>query len=154
MRSRSALGIAMAVGMIAAGCTAAVAAKPTAAPTAAPVKAVNATTTEFKITSDATRVAAGVVTFTVTNKGGIEHEFVIVQTDLAPAALPKDTEGGVAEGGALTKVDELEHIAPGSSKVLTVKLQPGKYAFFCNLPGHYTGGMNGGFDVVSVTATN
>lgn len=152
MRSRSVLGIAMAVGVVAAGCSAPAAA-PASAPPPAAVKAVTATTTEFKIQADATRVAAGDVTFTVNNKGAIEHEFVIVQTDLSPTALPKDAEGGVAEGGPLAKVDELEHIAPGSSKVLNVKLQPGKYAFFCNLPGHYTGGMTGGFEVVAASAT-
>jgi uncharacterized cupredoxin-like copper-binding protein len=146
----------MAVGLVTAGCSAAAPASTPAPATpaaVAPVKAVNATTSEFKIQADAARVAAGEVTFTVTNKGGIEHEFVIVQTDLSPTALPKDAEGGVAEGGPLTKVDELEHIAPGSFKVLTVKLQPGKYAFFCNLPGHYTGGMTGGFEAVAVSAT-
>ena len=146
MRSRSVLGIAMAVGVIAAGCS-----SPTAA---APPKAVNATLTEFKIQADAAKVAAGDVTFTLTNKGATTHEFVIVRTDLAPSALPKDAEGGVAEGGPLTKVDEVEDIEAGKTKTLTVKVEPGKYAYFCNLAGHYAGGMTGGFEVVASAASN
>jgi uncharacterized cupredoxin-like copper-binding protein len=119
---------------------------------AAPPKAVTATVTEFKIATDALKVAAGDVTFTITNKGAATHEFVVVRTDLAPDALPKDAEGLVAEGGSLTKVDEVEDVTPGTSKTLTVKLEPGKYAFFCNLAGHYVGGMHGGVEVVAATA--
>ena len=144
MRSRSVLGIAMAVGVVVGGC---------AAPAAAAAKAVNATVTEFKIAADAAKVAAGDVTFTITNKGATTHEFVIVKTDLAPTALPKGGDGGVAEGGPLTAVDEVEDIEPGKTKTLTVKVEPGKYAYFCNLAGHYVGGMSGGFEVVASTAS-
>ena len=144
MRSRSVLGVALAVGVIAAGCS---------TPAAAAAKAVNATLSEFKIQADATKVAAGDVTFTITNKGAATHEFVIVRTDLAPTALPKGGDGGVEEGGPLTVVDEVEDIEPGATKTLTVKVEPGKYAYFCNLVGHYVGGMRGGFEVVASSAS-
>lgn len=134
----------MAVGVIAAGC---------GTPAAAAAKAVNATVSEFKIQADATKVAAGDVTFTITNKGAATHEFVIVKTDLAPTALPKNADGEVEEEGPLTVVDEAEDITPGTSKTLTVKLEPGKYAYFCNLAGHYAGGMSGGFEVVASAAS-
>jgi uncharacterized cupredoxin-like copper-binding protein len=146
MRTRSVLGIAMAVGVIAGGC---------AAPAAAAAKAMNATLTEFKIQTNATKVAAGDVTFTITNKGATTHEFVIFKTDLTPTALPKDADGGVAEdGGPLAVVDEAEDILPGTTTTLTVKLEPGRYVYICNLAGHYTGGMRGGFDVVASSASN
>jgi uncharacterized cupredoxin-like copper-binding protein len=112
-------------------------------------RALNATTTEFKITADTARLAAGDVTFTATNKGATIHEFVVVKTDLAPTALPTDEAGSIAEGGSIAVVDELEEIAPGTSKTMTIKLEPGKYVFFCNLPAHYAGGMHGTFEVAS-----
>jgi plastocyanin len=31
----------------------------------------------------------------------------------------------------------------GGSRTLTVKLKPGTYTFFCSIPGHRTGGMQG-----------
>jgi uncharacterized cupredoxin-like copper-binding protein len=119
---------------------------------AAPPKTVTATVSEFKIGTDAPKVMAGEVTFTITNKGSAVHEFVVVRTDMAPDALPKDADGLVAEGGALTVVDEVEDIAPGASKTLKVTLEPGKYAFFCNLSGHYVGGMRGGVEAVAASA--
>jgi iron uptake system component EfeO len=145
MRSGFLLGIAATVAVTIVGCNGAAAAAP---------KAVNAAVTEFKISSDATKVAAGDVTFTISNKGAAIHEFVVVRTDLADDKLPKDAEGLVAEGGPLAAVDEVEDITPGSSKTLTVKLEPGHYVFFCNLAGHYVGGMHGTVEAVASTASN
>lgn len=154
MRSRSVLGIAVAVGIVATGCSAPAAAPASPPPPPAPAKAVNATVTEFKIQTDSTKVVAGEVTFTITNKGATTHEFVILKTDLSPDALPKDADGGVAEGGSIALVDEAEDILPGTTKTLTVKVEPGKYTYICNLAGHYAGGMRGGFEAVTVAATN
>lgn len=146
MRAPLSLSVAAALVVTSAACGGSVA--------AAPPKAVAATVTEFKIAADTTKVAAGDVTFTIANKGSATHEFVVVRTDLAPDALPKDAAGLVEEGGPLGAVDEVEDIAPGTTKTLTVKLEPGKYAFFCNLAGHYVGGMRGGVEAVAATAAN
>ena len=141
MGSRVHLGIVASIALSVAACSGGTA--------AAPAKAVNITVSEFKIAADAIKVAAGDVSFTIKNDGKATHEFVVVRTDLAPEALPKNADGEVTEGGPLTAVDEVENIAPGTSKTLTVTLAPGKYAVFCNLPGHYAGGMHSGFDVVA-----
>lgn len=146
MHSKLLVGIAASMLVTAAGCG--------ASGSAAVPKAVTANVSEFKITTDAPKVAAGDVTFTVANKGGATHEFVVVRTDIAADALPKTADGLVAEGGALTKIDEVEDVTPGTSKTMTVKLDPGKYVFFCNLAGHYLGGMHGSVEVVAATAAN
>jgi len=52
------------------------------------------------------------------------------------------------------EIDEVEDVTPGTSKTMTVKLDPGKYVFFCNLAGHYLGGMHGSVEVVAATAAN
>ena len=102
---------------------------------------------EYTISLDEESAPAGEVTFEITNEGEVEHEFEIVKTDVAADALP--VEGGKAdveaEGGE--EVDEVEDIASGADTSLTVDLDPGKYLFVCNLPGHYEQGMVTAFTV-------
>ncbi len=115
-----------------------------------PGHAVNATESEFKIETDTTSIGSGSETFTVTNHGTVAHEFVIVRTDLAPDALPRDGSGGVdEEAEGTTHITEVEDVAPGSSTSLTANLAPGRYVVFCNVPGHYAGGMHASLTVVA-----
>ena len=50
-------------------------------------KAVSVELGEWFVKADRSSDASGAVTFTVSNKGGKDHEFVIIQTNLAPDAL-------------------------------------------------------------------
>lgn len=94
-------------------------------------------------------VAAGEVTFEVTNAGDREHEFVVLQTDLAIDDLPFDDAADevIEDGPGLTAVDEIEELQPGETKTLTVTLDAGNYALICNLEGHYRMGMRSAFTV-------
>jgi len=67
---------------------------------------------EFAVIPDTTSAPAGEVTFTVTNAGPDDvHEFVVVKTDLAPEALPTESNGSVDEAGeGIEPVDEIEDI--------------------------------------------
>lgn len=141
MRTRS-IAIAAAVVLTIAGCSSGIAAETP--------KTLTATLSEFRIDANATKLAAGEVTFAITNKGTVTHEFVIMKTDLKADALPKNGDGEVDEKGeGIAPVDEVEDIAAGTSGRLIVNLQPGNYVFLCNLPGHYLGGMHGSFSVVA-----
>ncbi|MGH6879772.1 MAG: cupredoxin domain-containing protein [Hypericibacter sp.] len=88
------------------------------------------------------QVKAGTVTFNVTSKSEtLIHEFVVVKAGQAVESWPyNDSENKVEEEG-LEAVKELEGIEPGKSGTLTVDLEPGTYALFCNLAGHFKGGM-------------
>ena len=78
---------------------------------------------EFGIALSKKSVPAGKVTFKVTNKGAIEHDFKI--------------------GGKVTK-----NLKPGQSALLVVKLKKtGKSAFLCTLPSHAVAGMKGALKV-------
>lgn len=90
---------------------------------------------------------AGEVTFEVTNSGEKEHEFLVVQTDLAIGDLPFDTATDRVPEGEVTVIDEIEGIMPGETKTLTVTLESGGYALICNLAGHYRMGMRSAFTV-------
>jgi plastocyanin len=69
---------------------------------------------------------AGTVTITMTNMSPLEHNVT------------------VAEG---TKVLGATPTFMGGSKTLTLKLKPGKYTFYCSVPGHRQAGMEGTLNV-------
>ena len=108
---------------------------------------VSGTEKDFAIALDPASVAAGEVTFDVTNEGPSTHEFVVFQTDLAQDAIP--TVDGLIDESAqgLTLVDEIEDIASGATPSLTVNLDPANYVVVCNIVGHYDSGMHAAFTV-------
>jgi uncharacterized cupredoxin-like copper-binding protein len=110
---------------------------------------VRITEKDFSLSSTSDTVATGKVIFEITNQGPSTHEFVIIRTDEDADELPFDSSiSEVNENDAgLQHVQEAEDIKPGKDKKLTVNLQPGHYAFICNLPGHYRQGMHFDFTV-------
>lgn len=113
---------------------------------------VDVALTTYKITPDKTSISAGPVTFHVHNDAtDLTHEFVIFKTDLPEDQLPLTAEGIVDEAAAgLTAIDEVEDVAPGTSKDLSVTLEAGNYVLVCNVNHdqmHYTHGMHTSFTV-------
>lgn len=116
---------------------------------------------EYAITLDASSAAAGAVTFEITNKGELEHEFEVIRTDVAADAFEVadgkaviEEAGGEAEEAADGEAAEeegeeleVEDIEPGDTVTLEAELEAGRYAIICNLPGHYEDGMRTGFTV-------
>lgn len=99
-------------------------------------------TEDYQINLSTTTLKAGEITFNIQNTStDLEHEFVIVDTDLAPADMPLNDDGDVDED-QITVVDEQEAIQAGESATLTVTLAPGHYVIMCNLPGHFAQGMH------------
>ena len=84
---------------------------------------------EFGFQLSAKSVPHGSVTFKVTNKGAINHDFKLC------------TKGGTANAcaGKATAV-----LSPGKSATLTVTIaKAGMYEYLCTEPGHAAGGMKG-----------
>lgn len=123
--------------------------------------AVTVTLGEWLIEPDPASAPAGDITFTANNEGTIEHEVVIIKTDLAPDALPTNDDGTVNEDAeGLEVVDEIEEFEAGGSESLTARLEPGKYVLICNIgpssaeeeghmahAAHYQEGMRAAFTV-------
>jgi len=119
--------------------------------------AVNVTLREFSVTVDQATVPHGSVTFHATNTGTVPHEFLVIKTDLAPDALPKESNGSYQENGAGTSLlDEIDEVDPGQSKDLTITLDQAKYVLICNMvhvgadgtqDAHYSRGMRTAFRV-------
>jgi uncharacterized cupredoxin-like copper-binding protein len=104
---------------------------------------VSATEKDFAIDLASSSAPAGSVTFNISNEGPSAHEFVVIETDDAPDALP--TKNGTVDEAKLTVVDEAEDIAPSTTATLTTDLEAGSYVIICNVPGHYEAGMHTAF---------
>jgi len=110
---------------------------------------VGVTLRDFHITTDRPTVPAGDVVFNVHNEAPITHEFVVVRTDLPADDLPIGLDGLSVNEDWLTGVGEIDEVPDAQTDALQLNLAPGRYVFFCNLEGHYLGGMHG---VLEVTA--
>ncbi|HWB23507.1 MAG TPA: plastocyanin/azurin family copper-binding protein, partial [Gaiellaceae bacterium] len=84
----------------------------------------------FKL-SKSSNIAAGSVTFKVTNSGTLSHDFKICTKAVTSSKANSCT-------GPVTPM-----LAKGKSATLTVTLKKGEYEFLCTVPGHASAGMKG-----------
>ncbi len=95
---------------------------------------------DFRIKVSRPLVRAGDVRLVVKNKGPDTHELLVAR---ARAPLPLRADGITIDEEALEPVTvaEAEGEPRGKVRVLQLKLRPGRYELFCNMAGHYLGGM-------------
>ena|ERR1051325_7817918 len=141
---RLAMGLS-ALALVGAACSS-TPAKTTGAPKASTPPAFSMQEKEWKISGPAV-VPAGAVTINVTNDGNMEHEMVVLRTDLSPAKLPRKGIEVDEDNAALSSPGEIEDIAPGTTKSKTFTLAAGHYVMICNITGHYSSGMRTQFTV-------
>ena len=99
------------------------------------VKVTAGKPSEFHFTLSAMSVKHGAVTFVVTDKGALGHDFEVCSS-------PK--------GGSLTKCvgTKTPLVAPGKTATLKVTFKtPGTYEYLCSVPGHAAAGMKGDIKV-------
>jgi uncharacterized cupredoxin-like copper-binding protein len=103
---------------------------------------VHVTERDFHIAASPTRLPAGDVVISVKNDGPDHHELIVVRT--GNDALPLRTDGVTIDEDALEKSEAgaLEPGAPGSLRELHLHLDRGTYDLFCNMSGHFFGGMH------------
>jgi uncharacterized cupredoxin-like copper-binding protein len=144
------------LGLVGAACTAGASPSPSAGGSpAGGGTAINVALSEWSVVPTPDSVAAGDVTFKVTNNGPDDiHEFVVIKTDVAFSELPTDDNGAVEEaGGGMEVMGEIEDIAVGSTQELSLNLLAGKYVLICNIydetenEAHYKQGMRIPFTV-------
>jgi uncharacterized cupredoxin-like copper-binding protein len=97
----------------------------------------------FKVRQDATVVPAGTVSFRILNQGPTSHELIVVRTDRAPGKLPLQRDGLTVneEARGIDLLDEVSGLDIDDRQTLVLDLAPGHYVLYCNLEGHYLGGM-------------
>jgi uncharacterized cupredoxin-like copper-binding protein len=103
---------------------------------------------DFEIDSSQQIVSSGNVVFHIYNESPSTHEFVLVKTDIAPDNLPVAPDGLSINEEHLDDVGEISEVETQTSRTLSLNLAPGQYVFFCNLEGHFLGGMHGVLEVL------
>jgi uncharacterized cupredoxin-like copper-binding protein len=88
------------------------------------------------------RVSAGDVRLSVYNDGPDMHELIVAREGASP--LPLRHDGLTIDEDAVEPsiAGALEPGQPESRRELNVHLRPGRYLLFCNMSGHYMGGMH------------
>jgi plastocyanin len=108
----------------------------TPAPAPAPASSPGKATTSLKLAANPTGLLAyntkqlsakaGTVSITMTNMSPLEHNVTVAEGSKVLGATP------TFKGGSMT---------------LTLKLKPGRYVFYCSVPGHRQAGMEGTLSV-------
>lgn len=89
---------------------------------------------EFWVAPAVASVRAGKVTFKAKNVGRMTHELMVERMPMKFTA-PNEPNEKAAQG-------MINDMKPGASGSMTLKLKPGMYTLFCNLPGHYAAGQH------------
>jgi len=102
---------------------------------------------DFRIDSSISTTTSTDVIFEVHDLAPATHEFVLVRSDLPADDLPIAADGLSVDEDRLHPVGEIGEVETGTTETLALHLAPGRYVFFCNLEGHYLGGMHGAIEV-------
>jgi uncharacterized cupredoxin-like copper-binding protein len=110
---------------------------------------VNVLLEDFEVRHDVAAVPAGTVSFRILNQGPTSHEIIFVRTDRAPDKLPLQGDGLTVdeEAPGIDLLDEVEGLDIDDRETLVLRLEPGHYVLYCNLEGHYLGGMHAALTV-------
>jgi uncharacterized cupredoxin-like copper-binding protein len=108
---------------------------------AAAAHAVRVTERDFRITAPK-HVRSGDLVLSVQNRGPDAHELIVVRD--RSTRLPLRRDGSTVSEEKLEPViaGALEPGLPHSVRTLRLHLAPGTYELFCNMSGHYRGGMH------------
>jgi uncharacterized cupredoxin-like copper-binding protein len=110
---------------------------------------VNVLLDDFRVRQDPAVVPAGTVSFRILNQGPTTHEYIVVRTDRAPDKLPLQRDGLTVneEAPGIDLLDEAEGLDIDDRQTLVLDLAAGHYVMYCNLEGHYLGGMHAALTV-------
>jgi uncharacterized cupredoxin-like copper-binding protein len=110
---------------------------------------VNVRLEDFRVRLDAAVVPAGTVRFRILGQGPTRHEFIVVRTDRAPDKLPLQRDGLTVNEDApgIELIDEAAGLDIDDRQTLVLELAAGNYVMYCNLEGHYLGGMHAALTV-------
>ena len=84
------------------------------------------------------RVRAGRYRFTARNYGSIPHDIMLARMPIKFESPAQPADAGVG----------LDDMSPGMTRTMIVTLTPGRWEWFCSLPGHYAAGQRAVLQVV------
>ncbi len=113
---------------------------------------IDVTMHDFGISVSRHSVPAGRVVLHVTNDGPSTHEINVDLTRYEAGKIPLQRDELTADEDApgIQRVNSIEQVNLHHTGDLPLDLKPGRYVLWCNLEGHYLGGMHQTFDVSAV----
>jgi hypothetical protein len=102
---------------------------------------VRVTERDFRIVVTPKRVSSTELRFVITNRGPDTHEVLVARARSARLPLRSDGITADEEGLGKAMIEELD-VPPNTVHKLRLHLAPGRYELFCNMFGHYLGGMH------------
>jgi uncharacterized cupredoxin-like copper-binding protein len=111
--------------------------------------AVIAVVKEWKIATNTATHAAGPITFYLDSQGNIDHEFVIIQSDVPGRDLVAKIDPATLrlDEAILNSPGEYGDLPAGVTGTFTIDLPVGHYVLMCNITDHYQLGMYVDFEV-------
>jgi uncharacterized cupredoxin-like copper-binding protein len=88
------------------------------------------------------QVTAGSIVLRVRNDGPDTHELILARADGRQLPLRKDNLTIDEDALKPRTIGLLDDALPGTVRVWKLHLAPGRYVLFCNMSGHYLGGMH------------
>jgi len=110
-----------------------------------PVTEIMVEATDFAYNPIAISVPAGEpVTLTLTNKGAVEHDFVVEKINITDVETSDNGPAAHHKMGDMSEYDLHFFAKAGDTAVLNfTALEPGTYEIFCSIEGHKEAGMIG-----------
>jgi uncharacterized cupredoxin-like copper-binding protein len=103
---------------------------------------IGVTERDFHISTSIADVGAGDVSLRITNQGPDEHELIVAPE--RKHGLPMRSDGFTVNEEAIQRSEpgSVTPQQPGGTNYLRLHLASGRYELFCNMEGHYMGGMH------------
>jgi len=97
---------------------------------------------DFAIATATNSVPAGEVTLQIHNAGPDQHELIVAPE--RRGGLPGRPDGFTVDEDAIQSSEpgSINPQQPGGTEYLKLHLAPGRYVLFCNMEGHFMGGMH------------
>jgi hypothetical protein len=104
--------------------------------------AIGVTERDFHISTSIAQVSPGEVSLRIQNRGPDEHELIVAPE--RRGGLPMRSDGFTVNEEAVQNSEpgSIPPQRPGGTEYLKLQLRAGRYVLFCNMEGHYMGGMH------------
>jgi uncharacterized cupredoxin-like copper-binding protein len=103
---------------------------------------IGITERDFRVTATLAHVSAGAITLRIHNQGPDQHELIVAPD--RSGGMPIRADGFTVNEEAIQSSEpgSITPQQPGGTEDLAIQLAPGRYELFCNMEGHYMGGMH------------